>query len=106
MSCATPILPSGPLGHVPEMTGHVAEIAGHDPETAGHVRPKYAIGIAGAAVWCNFDLAWKVSEWPTTHDTFGVVLAHLLASATTLMVCSVAGGAAVRRCAWLQPRGT
>ncbi|MDN7820139.1 hypothetical protein, partial [Burkholderia vietnamiensis] len=43
MSCATPILPSGPLGHVPEMTGHVAEIAGHDPETAGHVRPKYAL---------------------------------------------------------------
>ncbi|MEM5327800.1 hypothetical protein VSR34_14525, partial [Paraburkholderia sp. JHI2823] len=42
MSCATPILPSGPLGHVPEMTGHVAEIAGHDPETAGHVHPKYA----------------------------------------------------------------
>ncbi|MCA8016416.1 hypothetical protein LGM38_30685, partial [Burkholderia vietnamiensis] len=40
---ATPILPSGPLGHVPEMTGHVAEIAGHDPETAGHVRPKYAL---------------------------------------------------------------
>ncbi|WP_129572289.1 hypothetical protein [Caballeronia glathei] len=43
MSCATPILPSGPLGHVPEMTGHVAEIAGHHPETAGHVRPKYAV---------------------------------------------------------------
>ncbi|TXC88174.1 hypothetical protein FRZ40_11610 [Paraburkholderia azotifigens] len=42
MSCATPILPSSPLGHVPEMPGHVAEIAGHDPETAGHVRPKYA----------------------------------------------------------------
>jgi len=42
MSCATPILPSGPLGHVPEMTGHVAEIVGHNPETAGHVRPKYA----------------------------------------------------------------
>ena len=42
MSCATPILPSGPLGHVPEMPGHVAEIAGHDPEKAGHVRPKYA----------------------------------------------------------------
>jgi hypothetical protein len=35
MSCATPILPAGPLGHV-------AEIVGHDPETAGHVRPKYA----------------------------------------------------------------
>ncbi|EEE08314.1 putative integral membrane protein [Burkholderia multivorans CGD2M] len=44
MSCATPIPPSGPLGHVPEMTGHVAEIAGHDPETVGHVRPKYALG--------------------------------------------------------------
>ncbi|RZF25163.1 hypothetical protein EVC45_34675 [Paraburkholderia sp. UYCP14C] len=42
MSCATPIPPSGPLGHVPEMPGHVAEIAGHHPETAGHVRPKYA----------------------------------------------------------------
>src|SRR5947209_15372047 len=42
MSCATPILPSGPLGHVPEMIGHVAKIAGHDPETAGHVHPKYA----------------------------------------------------------------
>ena len=45
MSCATPILPSGPLGHVPEMTGHVAEIAGHDPETAGHVGPKYAVVV-------------------------------------------------------------
>jgi hypothetical protein len=44
MSCATPILPSGPLGHVPEMPGHVTEIAGHHPETAGHVRPKYALG--------------------------------------------------------------
>ncbi|WP_265923417.1 hypothetical protein, partial [Cupriavidus nantongensis] len=43
MSCATPILPSGPVGHVPEMPGHVPEIAGHDPETAGHVRPKYAV---------------------------------------------------------------
>jgi len=46
MSCATPILPSGPLGHVPEMTGHVAEIVGHNPETAGHVRPKYAQYLA------------------------------------------------------------
>lgn len=42
MSCATPILPSGPLDNVPEMPGHVAEIAGHDPEKAGHVHPKYA----------------------------------------------------------------
>ena len=42
MSCATPVLPSGSFGHVPETAGHVAEIAGHDPETAGHLRPKYA----------------------------------------------------------------
>jgi hypothetical protein len=41
ISCATPILPSGPLG-APEMTGHAAEIAGHHPETGGHFRPKYA----------------------------------------------------------------
>ncbi|MEF9406812.1 hypothetical protein B7R77_07665 [Ralstonia solanacearum K60] len=41
MSCATPILPSGPLGHVPE-------IVGHDPETVGHVAPKYAwVGNVG-----------------------------------------------------------
>ena len=44
MSCATPVLPSGSFGHVPETAGHVAEIAGHDPETAGHLRPKYAAG--------------------------------------------------------------
>ncbi|WP_412530499.1 hypothetical protein [Burkholderia lata] len=68
--------------------------------------PQWFIGIAGAAIWCNFDFAWKVSEWPTTHDTFGVVSAHLLASATTLIVCSVAGGAAVRRWAWFRPVGT
>lgn len=42
MSCATPVLPSGPIGQVPETDGHVAEIAGHDPETAGHFRPEYA----------------------------------------------------------------
>ncbi|MGY6157351.1 hypothetical protein [Paraburkholderia graminis] len=45
MSCATPVLSSGPFGHVPETAGHVAEIAGHDPETAGHLRPKYAAAI-------------------------------------------------------------
>jgi superfamily II DNA or RNA helicase len=54
MSCATPILPSGPLGHVPEMSGHVAEIAGHDPEKAGHVRPKYALAT-GKLVGEGFD---------------------------------------------------
>ncbi|WP_157651562.1 hypothetical protein [Burkholderia ubonensis] len=36
--------------------------------------PQWFIGIAGAAVWCNFDLAWKVSAWPTTHDSFGVAV--------------------------------
>lgn len=46
MSCATPVLSSGPFGHVPETAGHIAEIAGHDPETAGHLRPKYAEGYA------------------------------------------------------------
>jgi hypothetical protein len=55
MSCATPILPSGPLGHVPEMSGHVAEIAGHDPEKAGHVRPKYALGGYDRCRACRFD---------------------------------------------------
>jgi len=50
MSCATPILPSGPLGHVPEMPGHVPEIAGHDPEKAGHVRPKYAVTDNGCGM--------------------------------------------------------
>jgi ribosomal protein S18 acetylase RimI-like enzyme len=44
MSCATPILPSGPLGHV-------AEIAGHHPETAGHVRPKYAVRTGNRSIW-------------------------------------------------------
>lgn len=47
MSCATPVLSSGPFGHVPETAGHVAEIAGHDPETAGHLRPKYAPATFG-----------------------------------------------------------
>ncbi|MBR7914187.1 hypothetical protein, partial [Burkholderia vietnamiensis] len=55
MSYATPILPSGALGHVPEMTGHVAEIAGHDPETAGHVRPKYAhlSSLMASTMWAQ-----------------------------------------------------
>ena len=35
MSCATPILPYGPLGH--------------DPETASHVRPKYAPAMVNRA---------------------------------------------------------
>ncbi|HIE5945812.1 TPA: hypothetical protein ACXN34_007888 [Burkholderia cepacia] len=65
--------------------------------------PGAFIALIGGLVWLNFDLAWKVSEWPTTHDTVAVVLAHLLASAATLITCSIAAGAAVRRCAWLRP---
>jgi len=53
MSCATPILLSGPLGHVPETAGHVAEIAGHDPETAGHLHPKYAVTYETMRFWCG-----------------------------------------------------
>lgn len=68
--------------------------------------PGVFIALIGGLVWLNFDLAWKVSEWPTTHDTFGMVLAHLLASAGTLIACSAGVGAAVRRCAWLRPAGT
>ncbi|KVD05535.1 hypothetical protein WI77_27050 [Burkholderia ubonensis] len=67
--------------------------------------PQWCIGLAGAAVWCNFDLAWKVSEWPTTHDSLGVVLAHLLASSVVLIMCSAVAGALIRRCAWLRPAG-
>ncbi|KVW79755.1 MULTISPECIES: hypothetical protein [Burkholderia] len=86
----------------------VAALLVRHARVAGVARsaPQWFIGIAGAAVWCNFDLAWKVSEWPTTHDTLGVVLAHLFASGATLIICSVAGGAVVRWCAWLRPVGT
>ncbi|UEP32132.1 MULTISPECIES: hypothetical protein [unclassified Burkholderia] len=68
--------------------------------------PGAFIALIGGLVWLNFDLAWKVSEWPTTHDTFAVVLAHLLASGATLITCSIAVGAAVRRVSWLRPAGT
>ncbi|KVT75700.1 hypothetical protein WT25_02085 [Burkholderia territorii] len=69
-------------------------------------RPGTFTALIGGLVWLNFDLAWKVSEWPTTHDTLGVVLAHLLASAGTLITCSIAVGAAVRRVCWLRPTRT
>ncbi|KVD85830.1 hypothetical protein WI90_26250 [Burkholderia ubonensis] len=67
--------------------------------------PQWFIGLAGAGVWCNFDLAWKISEWPTTHDTLGVVLAHLLASSGVLLIGSAVAGVLIRRCAWLRPAG-
>jgi hypothetical protein len=69
-------------------------------------QPGTFIALIGGLVWLNFDLAWKVSEWPTTHDTFAVVLAHLLASGATLFTSSIAVGAAVRRFSWLRPAGT
>lgn len=65
--------------------------------------PQWFIGIAGAAVWCNFDLAWKVSEWPATRDTLGVVLAHLVSSLAMLAITSVTLGVIARRIAWLRP---
>ncbi|WP_408119492.1 2-oxoglutarate dehydrogenase component E1 family protein [Caballeronia grimmiae] len=84
MSCATPVLPSGSFGHVPETAGHVAEIAGHDPETAGHVaeiaghdpetaghlRPKYALTAAITRVPQNVSLhpivASMLARWQDT----------------------------------------
>jgi signal transduction histidine kinase len=65
--------------------------------------PGAFIALIGGLTWLNFDFGWKLQQWPTTHDTFGVVLAHLLASAGTLIACSAAVGAGVRRCAWLRP---
>ncbi|MEB2607211.1 hypothetical protein SB461_11975 [Burkholderia cenocepacia] len=65
--------------------------------------PGRFIALLGGLAWLNFDLGWKLQQWPTTHDTFGVVLAHLLASAGTLISCSAAVGVGVRRWAWLRP---
>ncbi|CAG9243163.1 Putative membrane protein [Burkholderia diffusa] len=67
--------------------------------------PAWFIGIVSALVWLQFDVAWKISAWPTTHDTAGVVFAHLLASGATLVGCSAAAGLVVRRVAWLRPAG-
>lgn len=68
--------------------------------------PGAFIALIGGLAWLNFDLGWKLHQWLTTHDTLGVVLAHLLASSVTLIGCSVAIGAAVRRYAWLRPADT
>ncbi|KUZ80154.1 hypothetical protein [Burkholderia ubonensis] len=64
--------------------------------------PGRFIALVGGLAWLNFDLGWKLQQWPTTHDTFGVVLAHLLASAGMLIACSAGVGAAVRRFSWLR----
>ncbi|RQY49120.1 hypothetical protein DF112_23975 [Burkholderia stagnalis] len=85
----------------------VAALLEHHARVARIARtaPQWFIGIAGAAVWCNFDLAWKVSAWATTHDSLGVVLAQLLASGGVLLICSALAGALIRCCAWLRPAG-
>ncbi|WP_290440061.1 phage integrase family protein [Burkholderia cenocepacia] len=57
--------------------------------------PGRFIALVGWLAWLNFDLGWKLQQWPTTHDTFGVVLAHLGASAGMLIACSAAVGAGV-----------
>ncbi|KVR85608.1 hypothetical protein [Burkholderia vietnamiensis] len=67
--------------------------------------PGRFIALVGGLAWLNFDLGWKLQQWPTTHDTFGVVLGHLLASAGTLIACSAGVGAAVRRFSWLRTAG-
>ena len=42
--------------------------------------PGWFIGLAGALMWANFDLAWKIYRWSATHDSASVVLTHLFAS--------------------------
>lgn len=78
------------------------------PDQLAHVaidRPGAFIALAGGLVWLNFDLGWKVQQWPATHDTLGIVCAHLLASGATLVVCGLMTGALIRRCAALRPVG-
>lgn len=65
--------------------------------------PGLFIGLVGSLTWANFELAWKISQWPTTRDSASVVLTHLATSLVTLIVCCVAFGATLRRFSWLQP---
>lgn len=65
--------------------------------------PGWFIGLAGALMWANFDLAWKVYRWSTTHESASVVLTHLFASVAGLIVFSAAFGALLRRFHWLRP---
>jgi len=68
--------------------------------------PGLFIGLVGGLIWANFELAWKISQWPTTRDSASVIFAHLATSLIALIVCSVAFGATVRRFHWLQPTCT
>jgi hypothetical protein len=96
MLCATPVLSSGPFGHVPETAGHVADIAGHDRETAGHLRPKYAhascitrlrsactgcarIGRQAAPVSCarvGGSCVRRYAKWVTRYREIGEQVLH------------------------------
>ena len=67
--------------------------------------PGRFVGLAGGLMWMNFDLTWKIYQWPTTRDSAGVILTHLLASIVGLVVCSAASGALLRRFDWLGPSG-
>ncbi|MBW5284217.1 hypothetical protein [Burkholderia gladioli] len=54
--------------------------------------PARLIALTGGLAWLKLDLAWKWSEWSTTHDSGGVVLLQLLASGVTLLGVSAAVG--------------
>lgn len=70
------------------------------------VTPSRFIALTGGLIWLNFDLAWKLDQWPTTQDSAGLVLLHLLASAATLLGVSAAIGWLIRREGVLRPAGT
>jgi hypothetical protein len=35
--------------------------------------PARFIALTGGLLWLKFDLAWKLAQWPTTHDSAGTV---------------------------------
>jgi hypothetical protein len=67
------------------------------------MRPGWFIGLVGGLVWANFDLAWKVYQWPTTQDPASAVLAHLVGSLGALIAFSALFGAVLRRFDSLRP---
>ncbi|WP_186151998.1 hypothetical protein [Burkholderia gladioli] len=67
------------------------------------VTPARFIALTGGLLWLNFDLAWKLDRWPTTHDSATTVLLHLLAGGTTLLVASAAIGWLTKRVRLLRP---
>ncbi|WP_186144383.1 hypothetical protein [Burkholderia gladioli] len=67
--------------------------------------PARFIALTGGLLWLKFDLAWKLAQWPTTHDSAGIVLLRLLAGGTTLLGVSAAMGWLIRRGSALRPAG-